>query len=173
VLVEVSDALGNREVVGIGDLVVVEQVEDEAEDLVLLGDCCKLRHVLIPTYLVPESALLHYVHADIENVLHQLLALGLSACRCLLACLLLLILAGAKNRASQNLQIPCLNRDTDDLLVVARLVAALEYPSYCCLQVLLDIPLQNHGRGMRSSDTGIAATWGCGIECARILAREQ
>ena len=125
------------------------------------------------TYLVPQTPLLDHIHADIQDVLHQLLALSDSAFRRLLACGLLRILTGSEDSRTQNIQVACLNRNTHNLLVVAGLVAALEYPPYRSLEVLLDIPLHQHGGGMCTRHTSIATTWGCGVECVRVFAGKQ
>jgi hypothetical protein len=40
------------------------------------------------------------------------------------------------------------------------------------LQVLLNVSLQDHGSGVCSRDTCIAATWNVGVECVGVFARE-
>lgn len=83
---------------------------------------CQLnQHALAETYLVTKSPLLYDVHADVENILHELLALTSGSTRQGLA--LLLILAASQYCFSQHLSVAPLNRDSDDVLVRAGIVA--------------------------------------------------
>lgn len=165
-LVEVYDAFRNREIVRVRNF--VQQIENQTEYLKLC-QLLLLSSRIRETYLIPQASLLYYVHANVQNVLHQLLALARRASG--LLALLLLGLASLKEAFTKNVKIPCLDSDADHLLIIAILVAALEYPPYSCLQVLLYATLEDKGRGVCSYDTSVAATRQVGVESVGIIAR--
>jgi hypothetical protein len=114
-------------------------------------------------YLIPQTSLLYDIHADVENIVHQLLAL---ACRVLyrFLALLLLVLARPNDRVSQNIQVPRLDGNPNNLLVVPALIAALEDAHYRTLEVLLYVPLQHHRRRMRTRHARIPAAGNCRVK---------
>lgn len=94
-------------------------------------------HWANPAYLISQSSFLNDVHANVENVLHEFLALTGGATMSLAA--LLLILAAAQYRFSQHIPIPCLDSDANDVLVGASLVAGLKDSPHNVLEGFLRV----------------------------------
>lgn len=94
------------------------------------------------TNLIPQTALLNDVHANVQHVFHQLLALpgcGGGGGR---FSLLPFLVARTENGFSENLEVASLDSDADHLVISANLVTALKQPADDTLQALLDISLE-------------------------------
>jgi hypothetical protein len=119
-LVQIDHAFGDREIVRIRK--IVEEVEDELKDLGKLARSGRLSYC---TNLITESALFNHVHADIQDVFHELRSLvGPPGSRFL--SLSILVLTRPDDRFAQDLQIPRLDGNADDLAVRASLEGALK-----------------------------------------------
>lgn len=121
------------------------------------------------SYLISQASFLHYIHAYVQNVLHQLFTFARRTSR--LLALLFLFLARLKKTFSQDFQISSFNGYSNDLFVIAVLVTALKYSPYGRLEVLLYAPLQDKWSRVGPCNTGITTTRKTGVECGRILAR--
>lgn len=77
-------------------------------------------------YLASEPTLLYDVHADVEDVFHQLIGIAE-----------VLIFGGSQDSFSQDFHIPCLDCNTDDMSVRSEVVAGLKNGLDDLVKVLL------------------------------------
>lgn len=116
--------------------------------------------------LIAEGSFLNNAHADVQNVLHQLL----TSMR--LARLLLLIRAGSEDGHAEHVQGLCLNSNSDHLTVSLLAEALFKQALNHSLQLTLNTALQDE-RCLCVLNTNVLATRMGGVDAWNLLAREQ